>query len=109
MSPPGNGNGNGGNGQPAPDDVQGAVDQQGQDPPPDTVASCPNQLSWIEIRLMDMEGNAVPGERYKVTDPNQGKHEGKLDQNGRARIDGIPAGSCQIAFPDRDKEAWDRV
>jgi hypothetical protein len=94
---------------PAPDDVAGAIAKQGQDPAPDTVMPCSVSLTWIEIRLIDMEGNAVPGEPYCVIDPNQEKHEGKLDQTGRARIDGIPPGSCEITFPKRDREAWDRV
>jgi hypothetical protein len=108
MSTPGSSDGTD-NGYPAPDDVGGAIAKQGQDPAPDAVVPCPLNLSWIEIQLMDMEGNAVPGESYRIIDPNQEKHEGKLDQTGRARIDGIPPGSCEITFPDRDREAWDRV
>lgn len=96
-------------GHPAPDDVAGAIAKQGQNLAPDTVMPCSVDLSWIEIRLIDMEGNAVPRERYCVIDPNQEKHEGELDLAGSARIDGIPAGSCDITFPDRDRESWDRV
>jgi hypothetical protein len=108
MSPSGSSDG-ADDASPTSDDVSGAIAQQGQDPAPDTEEPCPSDLSWIEIQLMDMEGNAVPGERYRVIDPNQETHEGTLDQTGHARIDGIPPGSCEITFPDRDGEAWDRV
>lgn len=96
-------------GYPAPDDVDGAIAKQGQDPAPSPAEPCPEDPSWIEIRLIDMEGNAVPRERYRVTDSNQKDHEGNLDESGYARIDGIPPDSCEITFPDRDGEAWERV
>ena len=103
---PGNGNGNS---PPAPGDVQSAIAQQGQDPAPDSVTPCPSQLSYIEIGLIDCEGNPVPNEPYCVTDPKGQPHKGTLDQNGQARVDGIPPGTCYIAFTDRDQDAWDRV
>ncbi len=64
--------------------------------------------SWIEIELVDEEDNPVPGERYRITLPD-GKTlaEGRLDDKGFARVDGIDPGTCQITFPDLDKEAWE--
>jgi len=64
--------------------------------------------SWIEIELVDEEGNPVPGERYKVTLPD-GKTvaEGTLDEKGFARVDGIDPGTCQVTFPNVDKDAWE--
>jgi hypothetical protein len=68
------------------------------------------EKTWIEIELVDEEGNPVPGERYKITLPD-GKtvSEGTLDANGRARVEGIDPGTCQISFPDLDKDAWEQI
>ena len=66
--------------------------------------------SWIEIELVDEEDNPVPGQAYRVTLPDGTTvAEGTLDENGRARVDGIDPGTCQITFPDLDQEAWERA
>jgi hypothetical protein len=97
-------------GDPSPADVGQAVARQGDSPPPGSaVAPCPEKLTWIEISLMDAEGNMVPNEPYRIIDPSNSKHEGRLDGNGHARVDNIKPGTCQITFPKRDQEAWDRV
>ncbi len=66
------------------------------------------EKSWIEIELVDEEGNPVPGERYEITLPD-GKTvaRGTLDENGFARVDGIAPGECKITFPRLDKDAWE--
>jgi len=61
---------------------------------------------WIEIQLLDEENDPVPGEPYQITLPDNTVAEGSLDEKGLARVDGIPAGNCQITFPKRDKDAW---
>ncbi len=66
--------------------------------------------SWIEIELVDEEGNPVPGERYKVILPDgQTVAEGTLDEKGFARISGIDPGTCKITFPNLDKDAWEKA
>jgi hypothetical protein len=66
------------------------------------------ERTWIEIELVDEEGNPIPGERYEVTLPD-GKRvaRGTLDQNGYARIEGLDPGECKITFPTLDKDAWE--
>lgn len=66
----------------------------------------PNPKTFIEIELVDEDGNAVAGEFYEITLPDGSVADGQLDDNGRARVDGIDPGSCQITFPDLDKDAW---
>jgi hypothetical protein len=68
------------------------------------------EKTWIEIKLVDEEWNPVPGERYKIT-LLDGKtvSEGTLDANGWARVEGIVPGTCQISFPDLDKDAWKKI
>jgi type VI secretion system secreted protein VgrG len=65
----------------------------------------PEKKSWIEIELLDEEGEPVPGERYRITLPDGSTVEGTLDQNGFARVDGIDPGNCEVSFPDLDQDS----
>jgi type VI secretion system secreted protein VgrG len=65
--------------------------------------------SWIEIELVDEEKNPVPGEKYKITLPDGKVAQGTLDNEGFARVEGIEPGTCQIAFPNLDKDAWEKI
>jgi type VI secretion system secreted protein VgrG len=70
----------------------------------------PNQnqdkTHWIEIELLDEAGNPVTGEPYRVTLPDGSTADGTTDDKGRARIEHIDAGSCQVTFPNLDQDAW---
>jgi type VI secretion system secreted protein VgrG len=56
------------------------------------------KFAWVEFRLVDPEG-PLSGEEYILTDPNGDTHTGTVDEQGRARIEGIPAGRCKVEFP----------
>lgn len=74
--------------------------------PNDEVAK--TKKSWIEIVLEDNQGKPVPGEAYRITLPDGSTlAEGTLDEKGFARVDGIDPGSCQVTFPNLDKDAWE--
>ncbi len=69
----------------------------------------PAETSWIEIEMVDENGDPVPGECYRVTLPDgETCAEGTLDENGFAHIDGIDPGNCQITFPNLDQDAWEK-
>lgn len=68
-------------------------------PPPPEVGP---GLTWIEIRLVDASGEPVRGEKYRVTAPNGKVFEGHTDSDGRAKVEGIVAGMCEVTFPDLD-------
>ena len=57
---------------------------------------------WIEIELIDHEGNPVPGEAYKIVTPDQRTIWGKLDKDGKAKHENLQAGECEVTFPDLD-------
>jgi hypothetical protein len=65
--------------------------------------------TWVEIALVDMEGNPVGGKHYLIKTPSGVVEEGYLDSTGRARLNNIDPGSCTISFPDLDREAWERA
>src|SRR5579871_1871366 len=63
---------------------------------------------WIEIALVDDDGNPVPGQAYQLTLPTGKVLKGNLDSRGLARVDGIDPGTCKVTFPDLHKTTWDR-
>lgn len=77
--------------------------------PPATEEEAAEKKSWIEIELVDEEDEPVPGEKYKITLPDDSVAEGTLDDKGFARVEGTEPGTCKITFPDLDKEAWERT
>ncbi len=62
--------------------------------------------SWIEIELVDRDGNPVPGETYQIRMPDGSTDEGTLDERGHARVDGIEPGTCEVCFPNIDASEW---
>jgi hypothetical protein len=73
-------------------------------------ASDEKKLHFIEFTLKDKDtGEPIPGERYRVKLPDGTTREGRTDANGRVRVDGIPAGECQISYPDIDADSWNPV
>jgi len=91
--------------QPSP---QPGSSQQDSAPKP-AVQPCPLAPTWVEFRLVDMEGNPVGDVQYKVTDPDGKVKEGKLGKDGKVRLDGIHQGTCLISFPELDRDNWERV
>jgi len=67
------------------------------------------EKSWIEIEMVDEEDKPVPGEKYKVTLPDDTVAKGTLDGNGFARIEGVEPGTCKVTFPKLDGESWEKI
>jgi hypothetical protein len=77
--------------------------------PPETPEERAVQTSWIAIKLIDMDDNAVPGEQYELELPDGSVASGTLDDKGFARVDGIEPGTCKVRFPRLDRRAWEKV
>ncbi len=67
------------------------------------------ELSWIEIEMVGEDDEPIPGEKYKITLPDDSVAEGTLDEKGFARVEGFEKGTCKVCFPDLDKEAWEKI
>jgi len=67
------------------------------------------KTSWIEIELVGEDDEPIPGEKYKITLPDDSMAEGTLDEKGFARVEGFEKGTCKVCFPDLDKEAWEKI
>jgi hypothetical protein len=64
-------------------------------------------VAWLEIELVDEEGNPLAGEPYWVQFPDGEVQEGALDEYGLARIEGTISGTCVVRFPNIDKNDWE--
>jgi type VI secretion system secreted protein VgrG len=65
-----------------------------------------DKKSWVEIELVDEEGNPCPGERYQIKLPDGSVDSGTLDEKGKARVICDP-GTAEVTFPDLDKDTWE--
>jgi hypothetical protein len=92
-----------------PDLDNEAVAAPGEPAKPKAGAAKPKRArkTWVEIELLGMDGSPIPGEAYKVTLPDGAVKEGRLDDRGRARVDNIDPGQCEVTFPALDEEAWE--
>ncbi len=57
------------------------------------------QTTFIEIALVDQTGAPVPNRAYQVDVPGGGTRRGRLDAQGKARLEGLDPGNCKITFP----------
>lgn len=71
--------------------------------------SSETRKTWIGIELIDDDGQPVASERYVITLPDGVRKQGTLDAQGRALIDQIDPGTCQVSFPDLDAREWRRA
>lgn len=81
------------------EDEQAAKEEKGEEEP--------EEEHWLEIELVDDEGNPVAGEKYFVTLPDGSSVSGRLDGDGFARLEGIDPGTAKVSFPDLDKDLYE--
>jgi hypothetical protein len=64
---------------------------------------------WIAIQLVEDDdvGRPIPHARYVLTLPDGRTLQGRLDAQGLARVDDIPAGVCRVRFPDYDDRSFE--
>jgi hypothetical protein len=62
--------------------------------------------TWVAIKLVDEEKKPISGARFRITLPDKSIREGRLDAEGRARVDSSKSGQCKICFPDLDSRDW---
>jgi hypothetical protein len=83
----------------------------GNDGPPDDGPDGPGpapaqDTAWIEIQLVDPDGKPIADQRYKITASDGRVYQGYTDSLGSALVRNLPAGNCNISFPELDKAAW---
>ena len=79
------------------------------DDQPGTIVESCGSHTWINIKLVDPQGNPVADEAYEITKEDEDPRTGSLDENGTATIDDIPAGTWKLTFPNRKFDEWHRI
>lgn len=64
------------------------------------------EKTFIELELVDGDGNAVSSERYQISASDGMVFSGRLDVHGRSRVEGVAPGNCSVMFPDLQDEDW---
>ena len=77
--------------------------------PPQTEEEKEKKTAWIAIELVDEEDEPVAREKYEIKLPAGSVKKGTLDGKGFARVDRIEPGTCEITFPNLDKDAWEKA
>jgi hypothetical protein len=78
--------------------------------PPAPVVDRPQSSAgktWVEIELVDQDGEPVPDARYLLELADGSTRTGKLDGSGRAQVRDIDPGTARVTFPDFDGSEWD--
>jgi phage protein D len=77
-------------------------------PPPKVKGPPPEpQPGWLEVELIDHEGQPIGGQRYRVQTADGRVVEGVLDGRGKARVEGVRPGAHTVTFPGFERE-WER-
>ena len=64
-----------------------------------------DKTHWIEVLLVDDQGQPVPGESVSIECPDGSVSSRCTDDQGLARVDYLDPGSCKITFTKLDKDA----
>ncbi len=87
-----------------PGTLEGGGKAKDEEPPP------PAEKSWISIELRHKEaGTPYAGAPYKIVDSSDATWFGRLDKEGKAKVEGVAKGKCQVMFPRVDKRRWKRI
>lgn len=63
--------------------------------------------SYFEAYLLDEHERAVEGEPYALELPDGSVREGKTNEHGGVRIEGVDPGTCKLSFPRLDGDSWE--
>ena len=67
-------------------------------------------LHAVVLELVDGDDLPVPRAEFRLIDPEGRTHEGRLDHEGRAEVEGIrKPGACKVCFPEFDQSSWDYI
>jgi uncharacterized Zn-binding protein involved in type VI secretion len=63
------------------------------------IAELLNEAHWVEIKLVNDQGEPIPDQPFELTDPSGEKFQGTLDVTGYAKVEPVKSGSCVVHFP----------
>jgi hypothetical protein len=60
----------------------------------------PDETHWIEVRLIDEDGAALPNRAYVLVGPDGTERRGFTDSLGTVRWSQLTAGACKFSLPN---------
>ncbi|MFN0134909.1 MAG: type VI secretion system tip protein TssI/VgrG [Phycisphaerae bacterium] len=69
----------------------------------------PPPTSWVEIEMVDEDGEPWPDEEYEVKRADGKIIKGRLDSKGRAHVFLPKKEGATLRFPDLDGRAWEKL
>ena len=63
--------------------------------------------SYFEAYLLDEHERAITDEPYALELPDGSVREGKTNEHGGVRIEGVDPGTCKLSFPRLDGDSWE--
>ncbi len=81
-------------------------DMANASPGTQSVQPCPLTKTWIEVVLVDEDGDPVPHEKYAIKLPDGSTQTGCLDEQGKVKFENITGGQAMVNFPDIDAREW---
>lgn len=72
-------------------------------------AAEPPPTSWVEIEMVDEDGEPWPDEEYEVKRADGKIIKGRLDSKGRAHVFLPKKEGASVRFPNLDGRAWEKV
>jgi type VI secretion system secreted protein VgrG len=66
-----------------------------------------DKTHWVAIELIDNTDRPIPNQAYRIVLPDGSTTEGTLNSEGKARVEGIDPGQCQVSFPGLAD--WEKV
>lgn len=85
--------------------VQGLTTQEAQEPAPEWKPKPepeqePVKGAWIELELVNQDGEPVANRRFRILQKGAVVREGMTNAAGFARIEPLGPGPCDVEFPD---------
>jgi hypothetical protein len=77
--------------------------------PPPPVKNTKEEPHWVEIEVTSQDGKPLPEVAYLIVTADKQKHSGTTDKRGRARLDGIVGGVCQVSLTELDDVEWKKA
>jgi hypothetical protein len=77
--------------------------------PPPPVKKAEEETHWVEIEVTSQDGKPLPEVAYLIVTADKQKHSGTTDKRGRARLDGIVGGVCQVSLTELDDVEWKKA
>jgi hypothetical protein len=76
---------------------------------PSQLAAAAKPVAWIEIELVDQDGNPVPNVEYRIECDDGRIRTGTTGPSGTAREEGLQDGNCKVSFPGLNAPDWSKV